>query len=150
MKILNSKFKILNSLPDHSGQEGFLALMSAIIISAVLAVVVFSVSFAGFMTRFNILDSEYKARSYVLAEGYAGNALIILAQGLALNPSYSGTGGNVAISGTTADYYSVSITGGSAVTINSHSVVQGATTNINISGTYSGGSFIVNSWKEVP
>lgn len=143
IKIKNSKLKILRP----SSEEGFLALMSAIIISAVLMIVVFSVSFSGFMTRFNILDSEYKTKSYSLAEGYISDSFIVLAQKLSENPSYPGTGGQVSLGG--LDYYEI-IVSGASVTIKAHSVVERATTNIQVEGTYSGGSLVIDSWKEVP
>lgn len=65
--------------------RGFIALMSAIIISAVLLLVVTTSSFTGFYTRLNVLDTELKARSFAAADACASVALFELAQNL--NPS---------------------------------------------------------------
>ncbi len=49
-------------------QEGFVALISAIVISVLLLAITFSVGFSYFFARFNVLDSESKQRSLGLAE----------------------------------------------------------------------------------
>lgn len=82
MKIENCKLKILG----HTGQEGYLALMSSIIIAGVLMAAVFSLSFKSFMTRFNILDAEYKKRSFSYAEACADTAVLKVIE----NNSYAG------------------------------------------------------------
>ncbi|MDD5050451.1 MAG: hypothetical protein PHV93_01785 [Candidatus Pacebacteria bacterium] len=48
-------------------KKGFIALVSAIIISAVLLAILLSLNLGSFFTRFNILDSENKKRSALLA-----------------------------------------------------------------------------------
>ncbi|MDP3954244.1 MAG: hypothetical protein Q8Q06_02405 [bacterium] len=63
-----------------NNQEGFIALVSAIVISLVLMAIVFSLSFRGFFGRFNLLDSEFKERSIAVAEACGDNALLRLAQ----------------------------------------------------------------------
>lgn len=128
---------------NKNSQEGFIALMSAIIIAAVLMIIVFSVSFSGFMTRFNILDSEYKARSYSLAESYADEAILELSKIWVLNPAFSGSATKT-ISAT--DYYSYE-TVGTEYTVKSHSVVSKATTNLRI--TINKTTFIVIDREEV-
>lgn len=55
-----------NFARQNSG--GFIALVSAIIISATLIAIVLSLNLSSFFTRFNILDSENKRRSEFLAE----------------------------------------------------------------------------------
>ena len=49
-------------------ESGFILLMSSIVVSAILVAVVFSLSFSGFFTRFNLLDSYNKEASLNLAE----------------------------------------------------------------------------------
>jgi hypothetical protein len=82
LKIENFKLKILG----HSGQEGYIALMSSIIIAGVLMAVVFTMSFKSFMTRFNILDMEYKSRSLNYAETCANTAILKVIE----NNAYTG------------------------------------------------------------
>ncbi len=59
--------------------RGFIALMSAIIISAILMTVVISGSLMGFNSRFNVLDAESKARSSALADACVDVLLLRLA-----------------------------------------------------------------------
>jgi hypothetical protein len=60
-------------------QRGFIALMSALIISAVLLLMATSGSFAGYYSRTNSLNSEFKARSAALADACANQTLLALA-----------------------------------------------------------------------
>lgn len=60
--------------------KGFIALISAIIISAVLIALVFSASTSGMYARFNALGSEYKRASLALADSCSNIALLRLAQ----------------------------------------------------------------------
>ena len=61
-------------------QEGFIALMSAVVISVLLLAITVSLGFSGFFTIFNVLDSESKERSRALAEACADVAMLNLAQ----------------------------------------------------------------------
>jgi hypothetical protein len=65
---------------------GFIALMSAIIISAILLLITINLSKNSFSGRLNILDSEYKERSVALAEACVDTALLKLAN----NSAYTG------------------------------------------------------------
>lgn len=62
--------------------RGFIALMSALVISAVLLLVVTSSNLAGFYGRFNQLDSELKERSRATADACVSVALLAFAEGL--------------------------------------------------------------------
>ena len=57
-------------------QNGFIALISAIIISALLLIITMATSMAGIFGRFNILDSESKERSLALAEACVDTAIM--------------------------------------------------------------------------
>ena len=59
--------------------RGFIALMSAVVISVVLLLLATTGSLIGFNSRFNILESEYKERSSALAEACVDQALLQLA-----------------------------------------------------------------------
>lgn len=62
--------------------RGFIALMTAIIISVVLLTIVTTSSFTGFYGRFNVLDAELKSRSAAAADACADMALLKLAQNI--------------------------------------------------------------------
>ncbi len=55
--------------------------MSAIVISVVLLIIVTTSSFTGFYGRFNILDTELKARSAATADACVSSALLKASQG---------------------------------------------------------------------
>src|SRR4029078_13703994 len=74
--------------------SGFIALVSAIIISVVLLLITTSLDLSGFYNRANILDWELKEKSSALAEACADIVLLRLAQ----NAGYLG-GENVTVSG---------------------------------------------------
>jgi hypothetical protein len=59
--------------------NGFIAITTTMILSVILLVVATSLSFSGFFTRYNILDSELKKISIALAEGCVDQALLKLA-----------------------------------------------------------------------
>jgi hypothetical protein len=61
--------------------RGFIALISAIIISAVLLVLVLTGSLTGWYSRFNILDAESKDRSSALADACVDTLLLQLTNG---------------------------------------------------------------------
>src|SRR3989338_10652840 len=70
----------------NTNQSGFILLMSSIVISAILVVVVFSLSFSGFFTRFNLLDSYNKEASLALANACGDIAVLKFIQ----DDTYSG------------------------------------------------------------
>ena len=65
---------------------GFIALISAVIISAVLLAVTLSLNMGSFFTRFNILDSQFKKESKILAQSCLDIAILKQKQ----NSSYAG------------------------------------------------------------
>lgn len=66
--------------------EGFIALISVIIITAVITAIVFALSFMSFFLRTNILESEYKDQSIGRAEACVYTTILKLT----LDQSYSG------------------------------------------------------------
>ena len=69
-------------MTNLKSQEGFIALISAIVISFLLITITVALNFVGFYGRFNILDSEYKETSVGLAEACADSAMLQLVQGI--------------------------------------------------------------------
>ena len=68
-------------------KRGFIALMSVIILSAVLLGMAATASTAGFFARFSALDREYKKSADALANSCANVALLNLAQNYAYAPT---------------------------------------------------------------
>lgn len=66
---------------------GYIALTSAIITSVLIMIVVFAMSGAAILNRFNILDSTHKEESLAFSEACVEVALLRLAQ----NPGYAGS-----------------------------------------------------------
>ena len=63
-------------------QQGFIAVMSAIVISVLLIAITVVLGLSGFFGRINILDSESKERSIAMAEACADATILNLAQEL--------------------------------------------------------------------
>lgn len=76
---------------ERSG--GFIALISVVIISFVLLLAATTLSFGGFYSRFNILDSESKEASDELADACIEHARLLLSLDTTINniSAYSGT-----------------------------------------------------------
>jgi hypothetical protein len=121
-------------------ESGFIALMSVIIISALMMAVSFALSMSGFLARANVTDSEYKERSMALADGCADDALVKLAA----NSAYAGNETPVDIACTILPITTV----GSQRIIKTTASVQGATTNIQVTATLD--PLTVISWQELP
>lgn len=95
MKQLNSIFYIPYS--RHKSDSGFVALISAIIIAAVLLIFVVGAGAGGFFTRFDVFGTEIKEVSYGLAEACVHTAVLEMSQDLSYDP---GTDGDVVPVGT--------------------------------------------------
>ena len=62
--------------------RGFVALMTVVILGAMLTVMVFSIGVATFFSRLNVVEREYKRTSLAYAEGCLEKALLDLARGV--------------------------------------------------------------------
>lgn len=101
-------------------EKGFIALISAIILSVLLLGLTVSLGFSSFFTRFNILDSESKERSLALAEACGDTAVLRMARGVTVP-------GTVAIGTDSCEIISVS-----GNIIRTQACVNRATTNLEI------------------
>jgi len=63
-------------------EDGFVALISVIIITALLLIISFTLSFAGYYARFNTLNMEFKKQSVALAEACVDTARLDIASGI--------------------------------------------------------------------
>lgn len=124
---------------------GYVALMSAIVISVLLMGLTFTVGFAGYQSRFNVLDGEFKEASKSLAEACAETALTQLA----LDPSFTGPL-NVPVGSDSCDIVSaapdVPVPG--QTTILTLASKNSATTNISL--TVDSAALTIISWNELP
>lgn len=88
-------------------QKGFIALISAVIMSAVLLIVVVSGSLSSFFGRQDVLDAEYKEKSRALADACV--SVLLYRVGAGTNASDPVTEVSCSISGS-ANSYQISAT----------------------------------------
>lgn len=74
-------------MKKHKTKRGFIALISAIIISAILMAILFTATTSTFFARFDALDTEYKRIAVGLAESCVNQALLRLAQDYDYDPT---------------------------------------------------------------
>lgn len=126
-----------------TNQRGFIAITTTMILMVILLVVATSLSFSGFFTRYNILDSELKKVSVALAEGCVDQALLELAN----DSSYSPSNQIVSIGGNFCTIKNITTSGGEK-NINVEADYQHYITNLSVKVNPT--SLVVTSWQEVP
>ncbi|HEV7701926.1 MAG TPA: hypothetical protein VGO63_00555 [Candidatus Paceibacterota bacterium] len=122
--------------------SGFIALISAIIISAVLLLVVVNGSFSNFYSRSNILDFELKQKSSALAEACVDSAVLKLAN----SPVYTGNE-TISVSGNDTCFIGAINPSADPIAIFTKASVQNRVTNLDIKVKKSDLSII--SWEEI-
>jgi len=122
--------------------SGFVALISVIIISAILLLVATNLSFTGFYGRFNILDSEYKEKSLALAEACADEAIL----NITVDTTY--TGDETILLPPSECRIGTVTTSGLNKNFTASAVFQNSYTNLRIS--FDTDSYLVTLWEEVP
>lgn len=65
---------------NRSKQKGFVALMTALIVSVSLLILVLAVGFESYYTRFSIFESDLKEKSIYLAEACVQEAILELSK----------------------------------------------------------------------
>ena len=130
--------------------RGFVALMSVIIISAILLVYVFTLGASSFLNRINVLDTENKRISLALAEACASTAMLKIAQ----NASYAPIAGGECVSvsdtcGAAGAKKTCKICpSGVSNVFYARAVYNGAYTNLRVEGSIASNNFSVVSWEE--
>jgi len=126
-------------------RDGFIALISAIVISMLLIAITFSLSLSGYFARFNTLNAEFKKQSTALAEACGDMALLRLAQGTTITtPLALGIGSDTCtIFGIQANTPSAGQT-----TIQTKAIFQKSVTNLQI--VINNASITVLSSQELP
>lgn len=138
--------KILYSENMHeykNTKKGFVALMSVIILSAILLIIVMTLSTSSFFKRYEILGSELKERSLSNAEACVDEGLLIIAN----NESHNST--------TTTILSSLDSCTLSPIPNSGNPKIFYATSNMrnyvtNIKVTVDPSTVSVISWEEIP
>jgi Tfp pilus assembly protein PilX len=141
-------------MKKRTAQHGFVALMSIVIMSAIVLVMIFTLGASVFFSRFSALESEYKRTSLALAEACANTAMLKVAQNASYSPAPGGECVSVSdtcgVSGATKTCRICSVGVSSGVyTILARSVHKGSYTTIEAKGTMGSTNFNVTSWKEM-
>lgn len=134
--------------------RGFVALMSVIIISAVLLVLVFTLHIASFFSRFDALDTENKRISLGLAESCVSAVSLKIARDPHYVPAPSGD--CISVGGTCQGddpqkvcmICSVMLNGLSA-TADLRARYNGAYSNLRVTINVTPGNFTIVDWKEI-
>lgn len=149
---MNIKQEKLNLI---SNQSGYVAIMSAIVISVILISLAFISSFTSYFARFNILDSENKKVSSALADACMETALVNLAKDINYSPPPIGE--CVSLGGTCggADPQKVckidSVkTLGVQKIIKTQGIFNNSYTNLISTTTPTAYDITIDSWEEVP
>ena len=122
-------------------QNGFIALISAIIISVILLLVVTTTSLTSFYGRSNILESEFKERSLSIAEACVDQAFLAIAN----DSSY---GGNQDVTIGSDHCHIGGLTGSDPRIFKTQGVFQNSYTNLQIA--VHPDTLGVVSWEETP
>lgn len=128
-------------------ESGFIALMSAMVISVLLLAITLTLGLSSFFSRFNVFDSESKARSIGLAEACADSAILEVSGGtystnkvINVGPTSSD---NCTIVSAAKDQPSTGQT-----LIKTQSVINKAYTNLKI--ILNSSDLAISSWDECP
>ncbi len=124
-------------------EKGYILLLSVIIIIAIASTLIFSLSYAGYFVRFNILNSTSKETSMSLATACAETALL----NLAVSGSYMGNE-TIQVASSTCQIFPLQTQSGQKI-ITTKGVFQNATTNLKIT-TQQNPTLIIISWEEIP
>jgi len=106
-------------------ESGFIAIISVVIIAALLMAISFTLSSNGFFARANVTDTESKEHSVALAEACVENARIKIAA----DPAYAG---NETLTIGTDQCTITSVTGSSPKVIIATATFQSAVTNLQV------------------
>jgi len=124
--------------------RGFVALMSAILISAILLILIFTLNISSFFNRFNVLDAEDKRISLGLAEACVNKALLKISQG-----DFSGVPGTFTVDA--SDPKKVckicEMTAGGSV--KTRAVYNGTYSNLVVAVDPNSSPMAITSWSEV-
>ena len=127
-------------------QRGFIALMTVLILSSVIAVTVVTASAASFFSRFNLVAEQNKAESRNVAEGCVQEALLRIAENSTYQPA-ANTGDSVSLNSESCKICAVTFQGGTLV-ISTKASVSGSFSNITEVISTSSGQVSIASTSE--
>lgn len=133
----------LTQSKNLNNQDGFIALISSIIIALVLIMITFTLGFSGWFSRFTVLYVEYKEVSIGLAEACAESAILEIAKG---NTPLANTIVSVGSNQCTI----VSVIGSPQRTVKTLGIYKGSYTNLKILVTRNASNVTIDSWEECP
>lgn len=120
---------------DNKNSRGYIALISAIIISFILISLTLTVSASGYFSRANVSSIEYKRISFGLAESCANTALLNVAQNFYYVPPLGGEivpVGDETCTIKTASSTALDTTGRKTVYITTQAQYRGAWSNVKV------------------
>lgn len=120
--------------------SGYVAIISAIIISIIVAIVLVSLGQVSFFNRINISDAHLKEKSRALAEACADTAFLKLAR----NSAYAGNE-TITVASDTCKVVSVTASGTARI-VTTQGAYQGSYTNLKI--TIPTSTVSVTGWEE--
>lgn len=128
-------------------EQGYIALVSAIVISFLLITITVSLGLSGFFGRFDILDSESKERSSALTEACIDTAILKLAENI--NYSLTPDDHAIPVEGDTCNIVSISPnpTRTFPITIQTQACINKSVTNLSV---IIDSNFDITSWEELP
>lgn len=128
-------------------QKGFIALMSAVIMSSAMLALAAAVAGIAFWSRFDALDYENKAISAALAESCAQTALLELAKNYGYGSTIPVAGIQVVVeAGKTCKICAVGAENPYKIII--RAVYKNAYTNLKITASLANGEFTIDDWDE--
>lgn len=138
----------------YNSNRGFVALISVVLISAILLIVIVTLGLSTFFQRFDTLDTENKRVSLGYAEGCVNAAMLRIAQ----NAAYAG-GEYCSLNSTCSSSMSASLRvceicqvtypSGKAQIL-ARAAVNGAYSNLTVTVNPTPGNFTVLGWSENP
>ncbi len=134
----------MKTLHDKNIKGGYIALISAIIISFILISLTFTVSASGYFSRANVSNIEYKRVSLGLAESCANAALLKVAQNFYYVPPVGGeiiSVGSETCTIKTASSTAPDATGRKLVYITTQAQYRGAWSNVKVTASAQDPSF---------
>jgi hypothetical protein len=123
-------------------QKGYIAIISAVIISFLLMGATLTLSLTGFFNRSNILSSEFKEMSNSLAEACVSTALFKIAE----NKDYLGNE-SITVDNSACSIMPIESLGGQKI-IKTTATVQNSTTNLRVAIDKI--TLQIMSWEEIP
>lgn len=128
----------------HDKENGYIAVVSAMVIMTVLLLLATTTSMASFYSRFNALDRENKKVGTALAESCVDSALLKLA----MNSSYLGNE-TVSVGSNSCKICPVSAAG-QIRNFSTKATYNQTVTNFAVKSTLNANSLSINSWQEIP